>query len=86
MNKTRLYEFQISKEVLPLMKDGKETINVWYNIVDETGKLLHEHQLLNFCETLQEAEASIDKFESKFFDYQGIKWVVYSPELGKCEV
>lgn len=83
--KTHLYEVTISREVLPL-NGGKETVNVWYNVVDETGKLLHKNQLLDFCETLKEAEASIDKFESGLFDYQGIKWVEYSPKVTQTEI
>lgn len=84
MNKTRLYVFKISKETLPMNK-GKETINVWYNIFDETGRLLHERQFLDFCETLREAEESIDKFEQKFFDYQGVRGIIYSPEVTQTE-
>lgn len=82
--KTHLYEVTISKGVLPLNGD-KETVNVWYNVVDENGKLLHENNLLDFCETLKEAEASIEKFESGLFDYQGIKWVEYSPKVTQTE-
>lgn len=84
MNKTHLYQMHISREVLPL-NGGKETVNVWYNVVDETGKLLHKNQLLDFCETLKEAEASIDKFESGLFDYQGIQWIEYSPKVTQTE-
>ena len=84
MIKTHLYQMHISREVLPL-NGGKETVNVWYNVVDETGKLLHKNQLLDFCETLKEAEVSIDKFESGLFDYQGIQWVEYSPNVTQTE-
>ena len=77
--KTILYEIVIDRRVLPL--NEKVSFNVWYNVVDETGKVLHKNQLLDFCDTLQEAEASIDKFERGLFDYQGIKWVEYAPTV-----